>query len=153
MPPPLFTRTSTISATKVPIDLEAVNLLLIGENDTVMPLTDPPKTKRKIYFTSTISPIAWFNNTYGKWFKYGANFSPCNIEELFQELISTHPTVMYQFINQWKSQNMTYALWIETFNDDAGSTRPIGIPSSGISPFASHWDLLKNEFIYNECNK
>ena len=29
----LFTHTSTINATKKPIDLEAINLLLLGQND------------------------------------------------------------------------------------------------------------------------
>jgi hypothetical protein len=66
MPFQLPTHTSGISATKVPINLEAINLLLLGQNDIEMPFPNPPKRfkkKTKVIFTSTQSPVAWFTNT------------------------------------------------------------------------------------------
>ena len=47
MPFQLPTHTSGISATKVPINLEAINLLLLGQNDIKMPFTDPPTKLKK----------------------------------------------------------------------------------------------------------
>ena len=140
MPPPLSGRHSTPAVPQ--IDLEAVNFLLIGENDTVMPLTCPPTTKTTVYFTSTQMPVDWFNTTYGKWFKYGINFVPKSIEELYEELYKTNPEVMNQFIAQWESEGMTPASWIKTFNEDGGT--------SGPTPFDEHWELLKHEFAYNQ---
>ena len=134
----LFTHTSTKNATKVPIDLEAINFLLLGQNDIQMPFTNPPNKKTVVYYTDQRSPVKWFNDTYGKWYKYGADFKPTNITELIEELNSQQPIIMNQFFNLQGFISSTKD-FIDGFEDDDGND-----PN-----FTKHWNELKREFSSN----
>jgi hypothetical protein len=135
----LFTHTSTINATKKPIDLEAINLLLLGQNDIKMPFTIPFKKKKVVRYTDIRSPVKWFNETYGKWYKYGADFKPKNIRELIEELNSQQPIIMNQFFNL-QGLNLSTKDFIDGFENDNGND-----PN-----YSQHWNELKSEFNSNE---
>jgi hypothetical protein len=111
----------------------------------------PLATKQR--FPNSSKPVDWFNKT------YNSNLGmPENITELMQVLLRKHRGLVNEFIDQWKSDDMTVSKYIQAFEEDAGglqygrSAGNIVVPSSGTTPYGAHRQRLKDEFIQNEID-